>query len=90
VTEARAKLPLLIDQVQSGQDVILTRHGEAVAVMVSPDVALRYRNAAVWGQADDLLARLEEARKQPLAAAKLTSARADELVGTIRAERDAR
>lgn len=89
VTEARAKLPLLIDQIQAGQNVILTRHGEPVAVMISPDVAMRYRNAAIWGQADSLLAHLEEAAKQPLAAAKLTSARADELVSEIRAERDA-
>ena len=90
VTQARAKLPLLIDQIQSGQKVILTRHGEAVAVMISPDAAMRYRNAAIWEQADSLLARLEEARKQPLATAEVASARADELVSAIRVERDAR
>ncbi|MFI5308862.1 MAG: type II toxin-antitoxin system Phd/YefM family antitoxin [Polyangiales bacterium] len=37
VAEARAQLPSILDEVESGADVELTRRGKAVAVMVSID-----------------------------------------------------
>ena len=42
---ARAKLSELIDRVQSGEEVVLTRHGEPVARLV-PEKPLRKRSRA--------------------------------------------
>ncbi len=44
VSEARSALPEIIERVLAGDEVTLTRHGIAVAVVVSPD-ALRVRRA---------------------------------------------
>ena len=44
VSEARAALPDIIERVLAGDEVTLTRHGVAVAVVVSPE-ALRVRRA---------------------------------------------
>jgi len=43
VAEARAQLPSILDQVESGADVELTRRGKAVAVMVSIEEYERLR-----------------------------------------------
>ncbi len=40
VSEARAALPELLTRVEEGEEVTITRHGKAVAVLVRPD-ALR-------------------------------------------------
>lgn len=45
VSEARAALPDVLERVENGDDVVITRHGTAVAVVVRPDV-LRVRRAA--------------------------------------------
>jgi prevent-host-death family protein len=38
VSEARAALPELLTRVEEGEEVTITRHGRAVAVLVRPDV----------------------------------------------------
>jgi prevent-host-death family protein len=43
VAEARAHLPSILDEVESGANIELTRHGRAVAVMVSVDEYQRLR-----------------------------------------------
>jgi prevent-host-death family protein len=45
IYDARAKLSELIDRVQSGEEVVLTRHGEPVARLV-PEKARRKRSRA--------------------------------------------
>ena len=42
ISEARAGLARLVDRVMAGEEITLTRRGEAVAVLVSP-AALRIR-----------------------------------------------
>ena len=42
ISEARASLARLVDRVMAGEEITLTRRGEAAAVLVSPD-ALRIR-----------------------------------------------
>jgi prevent-host-death family protein len=37
VSRARAVLPEIIQRVQAGEEVTITRHGEPVAVIVRPD-----------------------------------------------------
>jgi antitoxin (DNA-binding transcriptional repressor) of toxin-antitoxin stability system len=88
-SEARAALPHLLDRVEAGEEVVVTRHGRQVAVIVRPD-ALRVRRA---GEALDAAAgvrdRLERARRAPLPKKGLTEQRAESHVAEIRASRDA-
>lgn len=91
VSEARAALPEVLDRVDRGEEITITRHGRPVAVVVRPD-ALRSRRAeeALRASEQARLA-LEAGRHRPLSAAPhLRPARAAELVAAIRAERDAR
>jgi prevent-host-death family protein len=90
-SEARSTLPELLGRVENGEEVIITRHGQPVAVLVRPD-ALRSRHA---GEALDDAARvhdlLAEAATTSLPeSAGLTEQRAEELITAIRAGRDAR
>lgn len=91
VSEARAALPLVLDRVLAGEEVTITRRGEAVAVVVRPDV-LRARRAnealAVAQRVRDLL---ERGRAHLLPTrSKLTAQRADALVEDVRAARSGR
>jgi prevent-host-death family protein len=44
VSEARAALPEVLDRVNAGEEITITRHGVPAAVVVRPD-ALRVRRA---------------------------------------------
>lgn len=87
VSRARATLTELIARVTAGEEVTLTRHGTAVAVLVRPD-ALRPRRAeallADAGRVGDLLA---TARETELGEPMLSEQRAHELVDALRADR---
>lgn len=90
-SEARAALPELLNRVEDGEEVTITRHGRPVAVLIRPD-ALRVRRAdsalADAARIHDLLA---EAGASPLPEGTgLTEQRAVELIAEIRASRDAR
>ncbi len=91
VSEARATLPELLDRVLAGEEVTITRHGQAVAVVVRPD-ALRVRRAdRALGDAERLRDLLDQARARPLSATPTLSAeRAQELVANVAADRSAR
>jgi prevent-host-death family protein len=91
VTEARAALPELLDRVLAGEEVTITRHGKAVAVVVRPD-ALRVRRAdQALGDAERLRDLFDRARATPLSNAPTMSAeRAQELVAHVTAGRSAR
>jgi prevent-host-death family protein len=90
-SEARASLPELLDRVDGGEEMTITRHGHPVAVVVRPDT-LRHRRA------DAALANAERVRELLVAARAaarptsegLTPERAEELIGEIRAAREAR
>lgn len=92
LTDARSTLPSLLDRVEAGEEITLTRHGRRVAVLVSPD-ALRHRRLADTDRRiDDMNEMFERARNEPLGP-PLTSRPtgwADDLVAEIRADRDAR
>jgi prevent-host-death family protein len=91
ISEARANLPDILKRVAEGEEVTLTRHGVAVAVVVRPD-ALRSRHASdVFAEAAELGKRLQEARRRPRPTGKGISTKyAEELVAEIRAGRDSR
>lgn len=91
VSEARAALPELLNRVEDGEEVIITRHGRPVAVLVRLD-ALRVRRAeTALDDAARIHALLAEAAAAPLPEGTgLTEQRAEELIAEIRASRDAR
>jgi prevent-host-death family protein len=90
-SEARAALPELLNRVEDGEEVTITRHGQPVAVLVRPD-ALRVRRAeAALDDAARIHDLLAEAAAAPLPEGSgLTKQRAGELIAEIRASRDAR
>jgi len=91
VSEARANLPELMTRVEEGEEITITRHGRPVAVLVQPGVLSRRRARAVLADAERVHDLLATARATPLLAASgLTPARAEELIGEIRAGRERR
>jgi antitoxin (DNA-binding transcriptional repressor) of toxin-antitoxin stability system len=91
VTDARAALPELLDRVEAGEEVTITRHGKAVAVVVRPD-ALRVRRAGrALAEAGSIREALERGRRSPLSAeAAIASDRAEVLAREVRAGRSGR
>jgi antitoxin (DNA-binding transcriptional repressor) of toxin-antitoxin stability system len=89
-SEARATLPQLLNRVEAGEEIVLTRHGRQIAVIVRPD-ALRIRRA---GPALDAAARihdrLDAARRASLPDRGLSRQRADSLIEEVRSNRDSR
>ncbi len=91
VSEARAALPEVLNRVEAGEQVTITRHGRAVAVVVRPDI-MRHRS-----QADDLTAQAEHlqriikmAGEQAMPSGGISAEYAEELIAEIRAGRDSR
>jgi antitoxin (DNA-binding transcriptional repressor) of toxin-antitoxin stability system len=90
VSEARAALPEILNRVAEGEEITITRHGRAVAVIVRPDI-MRSRSRAeeVLSESVRLNDLLQAAADSELAAAGgLTEQYAEELIAAIRADRD--
>lgn len=88
-TEARAALPALLDRVRDGDEVVITRHGQPVAVVVRPDALRARRAGAELAVADRVRDTLAAGRATALSSAgELSEARADELATDVRAARD--
>jgi antitoxin (DNA-binding transcriptional repressor) of toxin-antitoxin stability system len=89
-SEARARLPELLTRVEQGEEVTITRHGRAAAVLVRPDVLWTRSRTAIEaaGRVHDLLT-AAGASELPEDAG-LSPQRAEELVAEIRAGRDQR
>jgi prevent-host-death family protein len=91
VSEARAGLPELLTRVEEGEEITITRHGRAVAVLIRPD-ALRVRRAErVLADAEKIHQLLEAARTAPLTGSGgVSEGRAEELITDVQAGRRAR
>jgi prevent-host-death family protein len=92
-SEARAKLPEIIDLVIDGQEVSITRHGKPVVVVVSPQMLRVRRPAALEAirRGQEIRRRLDEARGKPLLEhGGISEEYAEELITEIREGRDAR
>lgn len=87
---ARQSLPAQLDRVEAGEEVVITRHGRVVAVLVSPDVLRARREPESWGRARSIGTCLEQARGEPLRAPALSPERAETLVEAVRAGRSTR
>jgi prevent-host-death family protein len=87
---ARQTLPAQLDRVENGEEIVITRHGRAVAVLVHPDVLTRRRAPEARTRADHIDSLLQQARDEPLQDPAIDPDRADELVETVRAGRAGR
>lgn len=91
VSEARAALPEILDRVSAGDEVTLTRHGQAVAVIVRPDTLRSRRADSAQTRAAATHDLLSAGRRTRLTARPaLTADRADAHVAEIRAARSER
>ena len=91
VSDARAALADIVDRVQQGEEVTITRHGAPVAVIVRPDRLRHRRIDEVLAEAAELHEWLEEARHLDFDDVPgLTAEEAEDLIAEIRADRDAR
>jgi prevent-host-death family protein len=91
VSEARGSLAQIVDDVQGGEEVTLTRHGRPVAVVVRPD-RLRVRLAdAALADAEQVGQLLREARQAKLPVEpRLTLEQGTALLADVRASRQRR
>lgn len=88
-SEARAELPALLDRVAQGEEIVITRHGVPAAVVVRPDSLRSRRAESAFAKAAEVRELLERARNTPLSeVSELSAEYADELVASIRADRD--
>ena len=91
-SEARAKLPEIIDLVLGGEEVSITRHGKPAVMVVTPQMLRARRPAALelMRRAAEIGQSIEEARHRPLSEPTMSEEYAEELIAEIRAGRDAR
>jgi prevent-host-death family protein len=92
VSEFRADLRRSLDRVEAGEVLEITRGGRVIAVLVEPSQLRRRARTDAVIAAERLGIWLEEARTRPVRhrAKGLTNERAEELVRSIRDERDGR
>lgn len=91
VSAARAELPRLIEAVERGEEIVLTRHGKPVAVLVSPDREGDRRSGDLFVDAEEIAELFATGRGVSIPVeAGLSIERADELVAKIHADRSSR
>jgi antitoxin (DNA-binding transcriptional repressor) of toxin-antitoxin stability system len=92
MSKARAALPEVLNRVAEGEEITITRHGRAVAVIVRPDIIWsRSRAGEAMSESDQLRDLLAAAANSELpAVGGLADGYAEELVAAIRADRDRR
>lgn len=87
-SQARAALPEILDRVMAGEEVTITRHGTAVAVIVRPDAMRARRADEALADAERLREILENGRAADLGnATPIAGDRAEELIDAARSMR---
>jgi len=66
LSEARANLPLILDKVENGEEITITRHGRPAAVIIGHDRWMKTARYEVLEEAKRLRKRLGELRKLPI------------------------
>jgi prevent-host-death family protein len=88
LSEARASLSQLLDRVEAGEEVTITRHGRDAAVLVRPDTLRTRRAEEVLSAAEQLREAMSRGASRPLGHHPvLTEERAEEMISQIRADR---
>jgi prevent-host-death family protein len=88
VSEARAILPEVLDRVERGEEITITRHGRPAAVLLRPDAVRARRAEQTIERAREVAELVSAARAQPLPPAMVSPERAEEWVDAVRADRD--
>lgn len=91
VSEARASFAEILNRVEAGEEVTITRHDKPVAVVMAPRSVRTRKKAAAEAieRAEQLHRDLEAARDEPLSlSGSITSEYAEDLIRSIRADRD--
>lgn len=87
-TDARAALPEILDRVQHGEEITVTRHGQPVAVVVRPDTLRVRRASSAFERAQQLGSELDSARRTELPEhGELTVEQAEAMVSEVRTSR---
>jgi prevent-host-death family protein len=91
VSEARAALSSVLDRVEEGDEVTITRHGRPVAVVVRVDALRARRSTEAAAEVERVRDLLERGRTTSLRTTpRLDPARADELLDDVRRHRSRR
>lgn len=91
VSEARAALPQILDRVLAGEEVVITRHGTPVAVVVRPDRLRARRADAALAAAATVGAVVDHGRRERLRSRpRLSAERAEAILSEVRAARASR
>lgn len=91
ISEARAHLPAILDQVAAGEEITITRHGQPAAVVISPARLRSRRGEVVLAEATRVRELLHDARDIDLSESGGISAdRAERLVAAVRSARKSR
>jgi antitoxin (DNA-binding transcriptional repressor) of toxin-antitoxin stability system len=88
VSEARATLPEVLDRVERGEEVTITRYGRPVAVLLRPDAVRARRAEQAIDRAHEVAALVSAARERPLPAPAVSAERAQAWVDAVRSDRD--
>jgi prevent-host-death family protein len=88
VSEARAILPEVLDRVERGEEVTITRHGRPAAVLLRPDAVRTRRAEQTIRRAREVAELVSAARGGPLPPAVVSPEHAEEWVEAVRADRD--
>jgi prevent-host-death family protein len=91
VSKARAALPQILERVLAGEEVIITRHGEPVAVIVRPDTLRARRASERMSEADRVRDLIAWSRRTKLhSRPTLNEQQADALLAEVQASRSER
>jgi len=88
VSEARAILPEVLDRVERGEEITITRHGRPAAVLLRPDSVRMRRATQTIDRARDVAALVSAGRDRPLRAPAVSVDHAERWAGAVRADRD--
>lgn len=88
VSEARAILPEVLDRVERGEEITITRHGRPAAILLRPDAVRARRAEQLIGRAREVAELVSAARGRPLPGATLNEERAREWVESVHSDRD--
>lgn len=66
LSEARANLPLILNEVENGEEVTITRHGRPAAVVVGHDRWMKTARLDVLEEARERRRTMDELRKRPV------------------------
>lgn len=89
ISEARTTLPEVLDRVDKGEEITITRHGQPLAAIVRPDTLRSRRTERAFSAAERTRMALSIGGRSPLSLVQgITADRAEELVSSIRTDRD--